>query len=84
MICLMSVNPGFGGQKFIPQSLEKIKHLREFIKRKESSTLIEVDGGVNENNVKAILDTGTGTIVAGSSIFNSANPQKTVKKFKNL
>ena len=82
MICLMAVNPGFGGQEFIPQTLEKIKRLKEFIQNKNSKALIEVDGEVNKNNVKEILNAGADAVIAGSSIFNSDGPVKAIQELK--
>ena len=80
----MSVNPGFGGQQFIPQTLDKIRRLRELIERKNSKALIEIDGGVHENNVKDIRNAGADAVVAGSSVFNSEAPVKAIKRLKIL
>ena len=82
-VCLMSVNPGFGGQKFIPQTLEKINSLKELIHSKGAKTIIEVDGGVDENTVKEIHQAGADAVIAGSSIFNSKEPLLTIKELKN-
>ena len=82
MVCLMSVNPGFGGQKFIPQTLEKIRELKRLIQNKNSKALIEVDGGVDENNVKEIISAGANAVIAGSSIFNSDDPLKAIQELK--
>ncbi len=71
MILVMSVNPGFGGQKFIPTSLEKLKALRQMIDAQEREIRLEIDGGVNANNIREIADAGADTFVAGSAIFNS-------------
>ncbi|MBM4129327.1 MAG: ribulose-phosphate 3-epimerase, partial [Nitrospira sp.] len=68
---LMSVNPGFGGQEFIPQTIEKIKTLKQFIKQKNFSVLIEVDGGINSHNAKDVVSAGTDILVMGSAFFNS-------------
>lgn len=83
-VCLMSVNPGFGGQEFIPQTLKKIKELRELIKSRKAKTLIEVDGGIQENNIRPVFEAGSNAVVAGSSIFSSADPMKVIKKMKRL
>ena len=83
MVLLMSVNPGFGGQKFIQNSLKKISELKEMILRKNLSTLIEVDGGVNINNVRTLVDAGADVLVAGSAVFADANPTEMIAKLKN-
>jgi ribulose-phosphate 3-epimerase len=80
----MSVNPGFGNQKFIPYSLDKVKKLKELILRKGANTLIEVDGGVNLETGKQLVDAGADILVAGSFVFKSADPQKTISSLKNL
>lgn len=69
MVLLMSVNPGFGGQKFIPETIEKIKELKAMIEEKNLDVLIEVDGGVKANNIKEVVDAGADVLVAGSAIF---------------
>lgn len=84
MVLLMSVNPGFGGQKFIKGTLNKISKLRKLINEKNLNIDIEVDGGVNLNNVKEIIDAGANIIVAGSAVFNSDNIEKTIEEFKKL
>jgi len=81
-VLIMSVNPGFGGQAFIPVSLDKIKALRRQIQDRELSTLIEVDGGVNEKTIAAIAAAGTDIFVAGSAIFGSKNYQETIQSFR--
>ena len=81
-VLMMSVNPGFGGQAFIPSSLDKIKALRQQIQDRGLSVLIEVDGGVNENTIAAIASAGTDVFVAGSAIFGSKDYQKTVQSFR--
>lgn len=83
LVCLMSVNPGFGGQKFINQSIYKIKKLKQLIDETQSHCLIEVDGGVTTNNYQDILNAGADVLVAGSAVFNSSNPLDTIKKLKN-
>lgn len=84
MVLLMSVNPGFGGQKFIPQTVEKVSRLKELIARKNASTLIEVDGGVNLQTGKLLVDAGADVLVAGSFVFSSENPEETIHKLKQL
>jgi ribulose-phosphate 3-epimerase len=81
-VLIMSVNPGFGGQAFIPGSLDKIKALRQQIQGRGLSVLIEVDGGVNENTIAAIASAGADVFVAGSAIFGSKDYQKTVQSFR--
>ena len=84
LICVMSVNPGFGGQQFIPQTLQKITHLRRLIAKTSTPTLIEVDGGITLDNAAAIVAAGADVLVAGNTIFKSPNPTDTIKKFKNI
>lgn len=84
IVCLMSVNPGFGGQKFIPYTLEKIKQLRRMIDERGLSTLIEIDGGVTLDNAASIVAAGADVLVAGSSVFNAANPLDAIDAFKQL
>lgn len=84
LVLLMSVNPGFGGQKFIPHSIEKVRRLRRLISEAGSNALIEVDGGVNLENGKLLKDAGADVLVAGSYIFNSENPEKTCAEFNSL
>jgi ribulose-phosphate 3-epimerase len=81
-VLIMSVNPGFGGQAFISNSLNKIKALRRLIQDKGLSTLIEVDGGVNEENIAEVSAAGTDVFVAGSAIFGSQDYQKTIHSFR--
>ncbi len=81
-VLVMSVNPGFGGQAFIPSSLDKIKALRELIKNRGLSSLIEVDGGVNEKTIAEIASAGADVLVAGSAIFGSRDYQKTIQSFR--
>ncbi len=82
LILIMSVNPGFGGQKFIPQTYDKIKKLKRMINEHENKPLIEVDGGVNTSNAKALTEAGADVLVAGSAIFGSENPVETIDKMK--
>lgn len=84
LICIMSVNPGFGGQKFIPQSLSKIKRLRNMAEEQLCRVMIEVDGGVGLHNATALLQAGADILVAGSSIFGTADPRSVIQKFKTL
>lgn len=83
-VLIMSVNPGFGGQSFIASSLEKISALRQTIKQEQLKTLIQVDGGVNENTVGAIAQAGADVFVAGSAIFGSADYAATIQRLKQL
>ena len=82
VVLLMSVNPGFGGQKFIENTYSKIKNLKELINNKKSDALIEIDGGVNSNNSKKLFDYGADVLVAGNFIFNSKNPLNTILDLK--
>ena len=84
LVLVMSVNPGFGGQKFIENALEKIKELKNLIQIKGSNALIEVDGGVNVNNAKALVDAGADVLVAGSAVFKASDPAATISKLKHF
>lgn len=84
LVCLMSVNPGFGGQKFIPQTISKIKKLKKIIVESGSSALIEIDGGVTMANAAEILNAGADVLVAGNTVFASDNPIQTVQNLKNI
>lgn len=84
LILLMSVNPGFGGQKFISRTLPKIKKLRSLIDQSGKDIRLEIDGGINEQNVKEISDAGADTFVMGSAIFNSNDYKKTISTVRNL
>jgi len=84
VVLIMSVNPGFGGQKFIDYSIEKIKQTRRMIDEKGYSALIEVDGGVSLSNAKAIVNAGADVLVAGSSVFKSDDIKGTIEKMKAL
>ena len=84
LVCLMSVNPGFGGQKFIENTYDKVTKLKDMITKKQTSTLIEIDGGVNANNAKQLLKAGADVLVAGSFVFNSNDPLKTIEDLKSL
>ena len=81
-VLIMTVNPGFGGQKFIPYSLEKVKQLRSLIDERKLNVLIEVDGGVTVENSKELVEAGADVLVAGNTVFSSANPLETIKKLK--
>ena len=83
VVCLMSVNPGFGGQQFIPHTLEKIRQLKKLILERKASTLIEIDGGVTEENAGQILGAGADVLVAGSTVFKSKDPIATIAALKN-
>mgnify|MGYP001215421158 CR=1 FL=1 len=82
LVLVMSVNPGFGGQSFIENTYQKIADLKELINRKNASTLIEIDGGVNADNAKKLVDHGADVLVAGSFVFKSPDPAETIKKLK--
>jgi len=83
-VLIMSVNPGFGGQKFIQSTLQKTADLRKWIQSKNLSTLIEIDGGVNETTISRIADSGVDVFVAGSAIFESSDYLKTISAFRSL
>ncbi|OGW23489.1 MAG: hypothetical protein A3K09_05690 [Nitrospinae bacterium RIFCSPLOWO2_12_FULL_47_7] len=83
LVLLMSVNPGFGGQKFIPSVLDKIKLLRETIDRCDKAIDLEVDGGVKAENAKLIKSAGANVLVAGSAVFGSKDYKKTIKQLRN-
>lgn len=84
MVLLMTVNPGFGGQKFIEHSIEKIKSLRQLIEHTGSHALIEVDGGVNAETAPRLAAAGTDVMVAGSFVFGAKNPEENIKLLKTL
>lgn len=84
LVLLMSVNPGFGGQKFIENTYSKIQRLKKMITTKGLSTLIEVDGGVTLNNVAQLVEAGADALVAGSTVFGSDHPLETIQKLKQL
>lgn len=84
LVCLMSVNPGFGGQSFILQTLEKIKQLKSIINNASSNCLIEIDGGVTLENANEILTAGADVLVAGNTVFKSADPKATIAALKAL
>lgn len=84
LVCVMSVNPGFGGQKFIENTYTKVSNLKKLITEKKSSAKIEIDGGVDLNNYKKLIECGADVLVAGNTVFGSANPQETIKQLKQL
>ncbi len=84
LVLIMSVNPGFGGQSFIENTYNKVKQLKDLIKRKGASTIIEIDGGVTDKNAKKLGDAGADVLVAGSFVFKSENPSETIKNLKNI
>jgi ribulose-phosphate 3-epimerase len=84
LVCMMSVNPGFGGQSFIENTYKKIAQLREIIVRNGAKTLIEIDGGVTDKNAVKLVQAGADVLVAGNFVFKSENPTKTITDLKNL
>ena len=84
MVCLMSVNPGFGGQSFIENTYSKIKKLKDLISRKNASTLIEIDGGVTDKNARQLVEAGANVLVAGNFVFKAENPTQTIADLKKL
>ena len=84
LVLLMSVNPGFGGQSFIENTYSKIEQLKELIKKKNTSTIIEIDGGVTDKNIEKLINAGADVLVAGSFVFKSNNPEETIKNLKNI
>ncbi|MBC7936942.1 MAG: ribulose-phosphate 3-epimerase [Rhizobacter sp.] len=84
LVCIMSVNPGFGGQSFIPHTINKIKELKQMILEKGLAVKIEVDGGVTLGNAPAIIDAGADVLVAGNSVFKSSDPAATIAALKAL
>ena len=84
LVCLMSVNPGFGGQKFIYQTIPKIKKLKELIETRNANTLIEIDGGVGLQNAGVLIEAGADVLVAGSAVFHAENPVETIGRLKDI
>ena len=82
LVCMMSVNPGFGGQSFISRTYEKVKRLTKIIEKEKTNVLIEIDGGVNDKNSKKLIDSGANVLVAGNYVFSSINPEKTIRNLK--
>ena len=84
LVCLMSVNPGFGGQSFIENTFQKVEKLRSIIKEKNTSCLIEIDGGVSNLNSSKLAQCGADVLVAGSYVFNAENPESNIKLLKDI
>ena len=84
LVCLMSVNPGFGGQSFIESTYRKVSRLKKIITKGNSNCKIEIDGGVSDKNIKKLLEKGADVLVAGNHVFKSDNPTETIAKLKNL
>jgi ribulose-phosphate 3-epimerase len=84
VVCLMSVNPGFGGQSFIPHTLKKVRELRSLIEQQGASVLIEIDGGVSLANAAELLEAGADVLVAGSFVFRATDPLHTIEALKNV
>jgi ribulose-phosphate 3-epimerase len=84
LVCMMSVNPGFGGQKFIEQTYSKIEALKNLIIQNSASTLIEIDGGVDFNNARKLVDCGADVLVAGNTVFGNANPTSAIAQLKSI
>ena len=84
VVCIMSVNPGFGGQSFIDNTYDKVRELKAMIVAKNANTKIEIDGGVNANNAPKLVDAGADILVAGSFVFKSENPIQTIEGLKNF
>ena len=84
MVLLMSVNPGFGGQKFIPGIVEKTRRLKKMIEEKGSNALIQIDGGVNDKTAPLLVEAGADVLVSGSYVFKAPDPEATIRELKNL
>ncbi len=84
LVCMMSVNPGYGGQKFIPHTMEKIKQLRKMIDERGLNVQIEIDGGVTLENAPSIIAAGADVLVAGNTVFKSADPKATIAQLKSI
>jgi ribulose-phosphate 3-epimerase len=84
LVCIMTVNPGFGGQQFIYSMLKKIERLKESILKQGTNTMIEVDGGVTLENASAIVNAGADVLVAGNTVFNAKDPELTIRLLKNM
>lgn len=84
LVCIMSVNPGFGGQSFIEETYDKVKELKSLIENKNSKAIIEIDGGVNSQNAKKLIDCGANALVAGSFVFKSKNPTEIISELSSL
>lgn len=84
LVCVMSVNPGFGGQRFIPQTFQKVRALKELIMTSGSRALIEIDGGVNQSNAGPLLEAGADVLVAGNFVFSAPDPKSVIKSLKEI
>lgn len=84
LVCIMSVNPGFGGQKFIKNTYKKVRQLKEIIAENDAHTQIEIDGGVNIHNAPKLMEAGADILVAGSFVFKSVDPQATIQELKAI
>jgi ribulose-phosphate 3-epimerase len=84
LVCMMSVNPGFGGQQFIPRTFERIRELRKMIDERGLNVLIEIDGGVTVDNASDIVKAGADVLVAGNSIFRAQDPIQTIAQLKSI
>jgi len=84
LVCIMSVNPGFGGQSFIKNTYAKVEKLKALITRKKANTVIEIDGGVTSKNAKQLVKAGADVLVAGSFVFKAEDPTKTISDLKKL
>jgi ribulose-phosphate 3-epimerase len=82
LVLMMSVNPGFGGQKFIPNSINKLHEIKDMVTSRNLKPYIEIDGGIDLKNAKSVINAGANVLVAGNSVFSSANPSKTIEEFK--
>ena len=82
IVCIMSVNPGFGGQSFISRTYKKINKLNKIIEKEKTNVLIQIDGGVNDKNSKKLIDSGANVLVAGNFVFSSKNPKETINNLK--
>jgi ribulose-phosphate 3-epimerase len=84
LVCMMSVNPGFGGQKFIENTYRKVTELKQLISERQSKALIEIDGGVNQENAKLLLKAGANVLVAGNFVFSAHNPKEVIERLKSM
>lgn len=84
LVCVMSVNPGFGGQKFIEHTYQKVKQLKELIRKSGSKALIEIDGGVNLTNAKPLMEAGADVLVAGNFVFSATDPKSVISQLKSI
>ena len=82
MVLIMSVNPGFGGQKFIPYSIDKIREVKELSREKNPNLLIQVDGGIGSGNAKDVIEAGANVLVAGSAVFNGGDVSENIKALR--